>query len=655
MNDSRLYMIPSSSTRKRKPENEEQKAIRAERQRERNKKKRKEESPMFFSPLELERIRERNRKNQKSHRARKLATVDVQDAPMLPSIHHNPKAMVSFRSNSLVSSPLLWRNTNMAVFTANYYISISEPSTFTETRSASYLNSMLPLHPSLPPRRDPNILRLDTGLVSEDPHFPFPSSASSLGAVLIPSADQMKVTEISAQESLRSQSESIQPLSAVVPSLDDLTKPPGTIEWDPPLPHASHNDADLMTPPNRSRDEETSMGSASSLTSFNTSEEQEYLITGIRGIQIHQTAKTQIWPNGLETVLPTLVQEKGDIPVNIYSLIQNVCHGWQILKMRLVLVNQSLGAGLSEGQVITYHGTAWSMLHEFSLTVLNLDLERRAYDPSKPHMEGTLPEFLDDINNVNKAAVVLNLPTSHQALPTPYNVLDDGRSSWTQTLSQYRPLSPVFSDNFLSGAWILLHHAGIITNPHQDVDGEAVIWQVAGDRNSPSPKIWGVITFTDPSTPTLPLKQLQKMVSDLSFNLPALFTLFTLQQPALPLDRSPFLMILFTSQSLQEIYIENMDHVTNQSQQSINETLHRMILALPNHPNRGKNFDYFDDVKRIANTIIGNVLHVSFETQTDCKKQLSRAYHTCPDYRHPGEALTLGLGLKNHLNKKTST
>ncbi|KAJ3855430.1 hypothetical protein EV368DRAFT_79647 [Lentinula lateritia] len=388
------------------------------------------------------------------------------------------------------------------------------------------------------------------------------------------------------------------------------------------------------------------------------------LVTGVRGVEVHQSAKTQIWPNGLETILPTLIKEKENVFVNVLEydeervawmadpknqtppsnsivryldrklykdkgLIEDIRkltawgyvvvvsgaipdHGKDLLTLEEI--SYELGTGVSEGQVVSYH-----------------DLEKRACNPSNPHMECTLPEFLDNINEVNKVGVVLDLPTNQQALPAPYNVLNDGRCSWTQTLSQYRPMNPVFSDNFLSDAWILLHHAGILTNPHQDVDGEAVIWQVAGDRNNPTPKIWGIMTFVDPKAPCLPLRKLHRMITDIcelrtkaKAPKPKRGEIWPLEDPYLQWEKcsleliyaipgdiiiqppgtihvvyTPAACITIGSQSFsydtlhlteftRDLHRKHANHVTNQAQQSINETLHRMVLALPNHPNRGE-------------------------------------------------------------------
>ncbi|KAJ3887359.1 hypothetical protein GG344DRAFT_80806 [Lentinula edodes] len=693
--DMDIAMIPS-----RKPEKEIQKALRAEKQRQRNKAKRKD-------PVELKRIRERDRRNQANHRARKSNSVyAIQNAATLslptastdlPSFERsciqepNPNCIretVPQSPFSMLARPYLppWRDPNIL------------NSTMSDADDSRYRSQ------PTTPLSFPQMGEENTPTSMEACSFFHPDSDHTLGHTLYYSpftsvqqyySDTPHEAPLVPKFSSGQQQFSVDPFSPYNDTThESLPNPMATdsriLNWIDSVStecrgageterHSSHT---CSTSYPITLDDEI-MDSMSSLTSLDELEENPGeahhtrpfftkppelpeldLVTGIRGVEVHQSAKTQIWPNGLETILPTLIKEKENVSVNILAcdeervawmadpknqtppsnsivryldrklykdkgIIEDIRkltawgsvvvvsgaipdHGKDLLTLEEI--SYELGTGVSEGQVVSYH-----------------DLEKRAYNPSNPYMECTLPEFLNNIKEVNKVGVVLDLPTNQQALPAPYNVLNDGRCSWTQTLSQYRPMNPVFSDNFLSDAWILLHHAGILTNPHQDVDGEAVIWQVAGDRNNPTPKIWGIMTFADPQAPCLPLRKLHRIITDIcelrakaTAPKPKRGEIWPLEDPNLQWEKccleliyaipgdiiiqppgtihvvyTPAACITVGSQSFcydtlhlteftRDLHRKHANHVTNQAQQSINETLHRMVLALPNHPNRGE-------------------------------------------------------------------
>ena len=54
-------------------------------------------------------------------------------------------------------------------------------------------------------------------------------------------------------------------------------------------------------------------------------------------------------------------------------------------------------------------------------------------------------------------------------------------------------------DSLFAPTWALLHHAGTFTNVHQEAEGFSVAGQVLGDRDDPQPKMWGIMSFKDPS------------------------------------------------------------------------------------------------------------------------------------------------------------
>ncbi|KAJ3873306.1 hypothetical protein F5051DRAFT_444376 [Lentinula edodes] len=514
-------MIPS-----RKPENEIQKALRAEKQRQRNKAKRKD-------PVELLRIRERDRRNQANHRARKSNAVSaIQNAatlslptasndlpPLERSCIQEPNSNCIRETApqspfSILARPYLppWRDPNILNFAMSEaddsrYRSLPTTSLdFPQMGEENTPNSMEPcsfFHPNS-----------DHTLGHTLHHSPFTSvqrysSDTPHEAPLVPkfssgeqqfSVDSFSLHNDTTHESLPNPMATDSRILNWIDNVSTECKVTGETERD-----SSHTCSTSY--PITSDDE--IMDSLSSLTSLDELEENPGeaqhtcpfftkpselpeldLVTGVRGVEVHQSAKTQIWPNGLETILPTLIKEKENVFANILEydqervawmadpknqtppsnsivhyldrklytdkgLIEDIRkltawgyvvvvsgaipdHGKDLLTLEEI--TYELGTGVSEGQVVSYH-----------------DLEKRAYNPSNPHMECTLPEFLDNINEVNKVGVVLDLPTNQQALPAPYN--------WTQTLSQYRPMNPVFSDNFLSDAWILLHHT------HQSTPG----------------------------------------------------------------------------------------------------------------------------------------------------------------------------------------
>jgi hypothetical protein len=70
-------------------------------------------------------------------------------------------------------------------------------------------------------------------------------------------------------------------------------------------------------------------------------------------------------------------------------------------------------------------------------------------------------------------------------------------------------------DSLFAPTWALLHHAGAFTNVHQDAEGFSVAGQVLGDRDDPQPKMWGIMSFKDPSVAAQSHEKIAQRISEL--------------------------------------------------------------------------------------------------------------------------------------------
>ncbi|KAJ3741827.1 hypothetical protein DFH05DRAFT_1461915 [Lentinula detonsa] len=227
------------------------------------------------------------------------------------------------------------------------------------------------------------------------------------------------------------------------------------------------------------------------------------LLSDVVGTQVDQSAETITWPNGWESVLPTGMKNGVNVlkAVSLFfpllglsKLIlirmRNACDGvvaggvasnWKKFE-NFDDLDSEFGLGISKNLTLQMHG--WN-------------LKQRAQSTSDFHRLTTVSDFIKDANNPDVVGMILDVPTSRQSLPEPY-----------QSSTSFH------IDTLFAPMWALLHHAGTYTNVHQDAGGYSVAGQVLGDRNNPQPKMWAIMTLKNPvAASQMPEKVAKQMAS----------------------------------------------------------------------------------------------------------------------------------------------
>ncbi|KAG1719853.1 hypothetical protein EDB19DRAFT_1918474 [Suillus lakei] len=100
------------------------------------------------------------------------------------------------------------------------------------------------------------------------------------------------------------------------------------------------------------------------------------------------------------------------------------------------------------------------------------DVEERTRDYTYPQVEGTIEEFIRNLDDPNKIQFILDLPYTGAGIPEHLRQFDHGIvHGWNQTTADYPIDAKVHPDNFLLNGWALAHHPGVVTNFHHDSDG----------------------------------------------------------------------------------------------------------------------------------------------------------------------------------------
>ncbi|KAJ3996999.1 hypothetical protein F5050DRAFT_1807255 [Lentinula boryana] len=272
-----------------------------------------------------------------------------------------------------------------------------------------------------------------------------------------------------------------------------------------------------------------------------------------QGQQVHKSAEIIVWPCGWETVVPTAIQDGVNVlepdadcvrwMADPRNAVPSECSNVKYLdkaaygkKNKGALIDdihklngQNYVVVVSGG--VDDHGKKFEsyedVKEEYSLAVdksLDLqyyDLIKRAQDgPTGYHIPTTVSDFIENINNTDIIGMILDIPICKQALPEPYNQIDDSAIAVQQMRSSQSAKVvglnlTIHLQHLLSPTWALLHHAGTFTNAHQDADGFSVAGQVLGDRDDPQPKMWALMSFKDPSVAAQAHEKIAQRISDL--------------------------------------------------------------------------------------------------------------------------------------------
>ncbi|KAE9383037.1 hypothetical protein BT96DRAFT_1009721 [Gymnopus androsaceus JB14] len=334
------------------------------------------------------------------------------------------------------------------------------------------------------------------------------------------------------------------------------------------------------------------------------------LLSDVLGSQVHHLAEIQTWPNGWKTVLPTLVETVEGKPVNLLRHDSD----------RVRWMADPHNAVDDNGSIVKYldhncYNEIGDMLEDIHCLM------------SKGHvvvLSGAVPHMRKRITSLKH--IIHDFGGGFN--PEQF-LLNDGLSSWKQSRFHYPIKTQSHIENLLITSWGLIHHAGVYTNVHQDSEGCNTTIEVAGDRRNPVPKIWGILTFTDPSTPSKTRKDIFEMISrtcslrsytdDEDYKEPG--GIWPLEDPqwseickvelvyALPGDiifqPAGTLHLVFTpamcvthgghfysfdtmhlTEFTRALHVKAGEFVTNAIHEGIIETLVRMLLALPDMTTR---------------------------------------------------------------------
>ena len=189
-------------------------------------------------------------------------------------------------------------------------------------------------------------------------------------------------------------------------------------------------------------------------------------VTGVRGIQVPESATVIEWPGGLRTVAPTLEKDgvnvlRADeayvrhvasfpqaVPGSAYIDFLDISSYKQPFDL-VVDIRKSLSLGrpvvvrnfednssfelsqdgllrslgISPNMLIDMHGLFASIL-SISFLMYSSDAEKRVADFSHPHVRGTISQLLDGINDPTQCRFALDMPLTHRAMPPSIRYAD---------------------------------------------------------------------------------------------------------------------------------------------------------------------------------------------------------------------------------------
>ncbi|KAG2337143.1 hypothetical protein BDR05DRAFT_1005280 [Suillus weaverae] len=223
------------------------------------------------------------------------------------------------------------------------------------------------------------------------------------------------------------------------------------------------------------------------------------LATDILGVQVSSFSDTVQWSSGFTTVLPCIWKEGKNIcqadadTVRYFSQLPesdpksstHVVHihhrDWSSRPEEL---RDLIAQTLREGKCIVIRGADKPQAAKLDVDYLENrgfsqfmrvsihDVEERTRDYTYPQVEGTIEEFIRNLDDPNKIQFILDLPYTGMGIPEHLRLLDHGIvHGWNQTTAEYPIVDSVHPDNFLVNGWALAHHPAVLTNFHHDSDG----------------------------------------------------------------------------------------------------------------------------------------------------------------------------------------
>ncbi|KAG1722727.1 uncharacterized protein EDB91DRAFT_1255924 [Suillus paluster] len=351
------------------------------------------------------------------------------------------------------------------------------------------------------------------------------------------------------------------------------------------------------------------------------------LASDILGIQVPQQSKTITWADGCKTVLPCVMNrgvnicEENDAAfVRFLSIFPeskpSSTHVVHINNNRFNRdqLQQLVSIALRHDRPAVIRGTCSHVLEEIDAEYLEKhfgisplmrvtihDVAERIRDFSHPHLNGTIQQFVEAIDDPSKIQCILDIPLSHFGIPQDFQLLDHGLVyGWNQTTVDC-PISSgkVHPDNFTVKSWALLHQGGFVTYPHHNSDGAITVLRVEAGA-----KLW-IVFRTKKKLNRTALQKAQMLFANFAQNRDAIMEIWEAEvirllpgdllfQPAgqvhavytpVPSFATGGHFYNYESLHLTELsrYIDarKAQFLTNQVHDNTLETFHRMTLALP--------------------------------------------------------------------------
>ncbi|PBK86762.1 hypothetical protein ARMGADRAFT_1035318 [Armillaria gallica] len=163
-----------------------------------------------------------------------------------------------------------------------------------------------------------------------------------------------------------------------------------------------------------------------------------------------------------------------------------------------LLVNKIQEAA-SRGKVVILHDYVPSMAHgqitvDFLQNKYNIspfveveehDSIIKQCDRTNPTVVMTVGQFIEDIRDTSKSAMLLDLPMPRDTVPSQFHNLDDGSQAMAHTKFVNTKDFALPREHVTDCTWALLHHAGTLSRWHRDMDGKLSI--IIVDRGC---KLW---------------------------------------------------------------------------------------------------------------------------------------------------------------------
>ncbi|KAF8332917.1 hypothetical protein F5887DRAFT_1286509 [Amanita rubescens] len=232
----------------------------------------------------------------------------------------------------------------------------------------------------------------------------------------------------------------------------------------------------------------------------------------VAGVELSPDCPRAIWPNGVETILPYILDENG------MNKLQQDAQWVLDMSKNVKLVNDCpwivkfSSVGLKKSEIATAvrkhlaHGNVviigdlpiepvelnlqslreeLSLLPERPLSVH--DMVKRDKEPREPHIRESLKDFVEKIEHHEKVRFVLDLALQENQLPDFMTHLDDATLAWNGLKETYNPDHIPLNISH-ARSWGLLHYGGSYTYPHHDASGFGTIVVARSGL-----KIWSVM------------------------------------------------------------------------------------------------------------------------------------------------------------------